>query len=151
MADTKDNARDELLYVTASAPATESELRLPASYTRVGMVITDSLALSRNMIDANDKDSGEGESVIPGRSSGTVAVTCNRPKDGNAGQLVINDAYTNRTLLYFLKSDNTVGDRAVHFTGYVENYEEGSDDEDVRKLNFTIRVQGFPTFFEIQT
>lgn len=151
MSDTKDNARNELLYVSASEPAGESAKRLPSSYTRVGMVTSDNLSLSRNMIGADDKDSGEGTTVIPGRSSGQIQVQGNRPKDGNAGQTIIRDAFQNGTLLYFLKSDNTIGDEAVHGTGYVESYERGSDDEAVRSFTATLNVQGTPTFFDIQT
>lgn len=151
MADTKDNARNELTYVTTSAPGSGAASRLPASYTRAGMVISDTLAMSRNMIPADDKDSGEGTTVIPGRSSGSISLQGNRPKDGNAGQIIIRDAYLARTLVYFLKTDNTIGDVATYGTGYVETYEEGSDDESVRTFTATINVQGLPTWFVIAT
>lgn len=151
MADTKDNARDELTYVSISEPADESAKRLPTNYTRAGMVISDNLALSRNMLPADDKDSGEGTTVIPGRSSGQVQMQGNRPKDGNAGQLIIRDAFLSRAKVWFLKSDNTMGDQACHAFCYIENYEEGSEDEAVRTFTCTLNVQGIVSWFTIQT
>jgi len=152
MADTKDNAVNELFYITAIAPAGESALRLPSSYTKVGMVVSETVSQSRNMIPADDKDSGTGTNVIPGRSSGSASVSGNRPKDGNAGQIILESAYdVGTTLIYWLMSDNTIGDRALHGTGYVESYEWGSDDEAVRTFSVNLIIQGFPTRFVIQT
>lgn len=149
--DTKDNARNELSYISTSEPASVSASRLPTSYTRIGAVISDTLAGSRNMIPADDKDSGEGTTVIPGRSSGSIQIQGNRAKDGNAGQIIVRDAWRNGTRVYWLKSDNVIGDVAVYGEGYVENYEEGSEDESVRSYTATINVQGLPNWFVIQT
>ena len=153
MTDTKDNARNELLYVSTTAPSTESAARLPASYTKLGLVSGDTLALSKNMIDANDKDTGIWTEQIPGRNSGTISVQGNRPKDGNAGQTVVRNAFITdpSPLVYWLRTDNTVGDLAVHGKGYVESYEEGGDDETVRSFSTSLSVDGQPTFFVIQT
>lgn len=146
-----DNARNELTYVTASEPATEGAKRLPSNYTRAGLVISDNLSLSRNMIPANDKDSGEGQTDVVGRAAGQVQIQGNRLPEGDAGQKIVRDAWKNGTLLYFLKSDNTIGSEGVHSNAYVENYEEGSDDESPRTYTATLKVQDIPTFFTIAT
>lgn len=146
-----DNARNELTYVSESEPATEAAKRLPTNYTRAGLVISDTLSLSVNMIPADDKDSGEGTTVIPGRKSGQIQIQGNRPPEGDPGQKIMRDATLDGQLLYFLKSDNTIGHEAVHGTGYAENYEEGSDDESPRTYTVTLNVQGIPTFFTIAT
>lgn len=151
MPDTKDNARNELTYCATVAPVGESALRLPSNYTRAGMVISDNLAMSVNMIPADDKDSGEGTTVIPGRSSGQIQLQGNRPMDGNAGQILLRDAWIAKVLVYFLKSDNTIGNVAQHGTAFVENWEENSDDEAIRGFTCTLNVQGVPTWFTIQT
>ncbi len=151
MADTKDNARNELTYVEVTPPVGESALRLPSNYIRAGMVISDNLAMSTNMIPSDDKDSGEGSSVIPGRTGGSVQIQGNRPMDGNAGQTILRQAWIDKVLVYFLKSDNTIGNTAQHGTAYVENWEENSDDESVRGFTCTLNVQGVPTWFTIQT
>jgi hypothetical protein len=149
--DTKDNARNELLYVSTSEPATEAAARLPGSYTRAGMVKSDSLQVNVNMIDANDKDVGDFNAEIPGRSSGQIQIAGNRPKDGNAGQIIIRNARAAGTKLYFLKSDNVIGDIACHGSAYVSAYQEGSDDEAIRAFSATLSLQEEPTWFEIQT
>lgn len=151
MADNKDNARNELTYVSITPPASGAAARLSTNYTKVGLVISDNLALSRNMISADDKDAGEFTNVIPGRTSGTIALQANRAKDGNAGWTILRDAFYNGTLLYFLKTDNIIGDEAVYGTAYVESYEENSDDEAVRTVNASLVIQGVVTFFTIAT
>ena len=151
MPNTKDNARNELLYVTTTEPVGESAKRLPSNYTQVGLVKSDNIGLSVNMIDANDKDVGIYNEVIPGRITGQISISGNRPKDGNAGQLIIRNALIAESLLYWLKSDNTAGDEAVHGTAYVDNYEEGSDDETVRSFTLSMTTQGQFTFFNINT
>ena len=151
MPDTKDNARNELFYVTTSQPEDESALRLPSNYTKVGLVTSNPLNLSRNMINADDKDSGDGTTEEYGRLSGTVSVSGNRAKDGNAGAKMVRDALIDKTTLYFLQSDNTIGDEAAHGTVKVSTYNEGSDDESIRKMDATLNIQGVPTFFTIVT
>ena len=153
MADTKFNARFELLYVTTSDPGDESARRLPSNYTQVGLVVSKNLSVDRNMIDANDKDVGQWTEVIPGRNAGALSLTCNRPRDANAGQDILTAALTSSsgTLLYFLLSTNTVGDNAVHGTAYVDNVELGSDDESVASFIASLVTQGTITFFNINT
>jgi hypothetical protein len=151
MADTRDNATNELFYITDSPPVGEAALRLPTNYTKLGLAVSETISQSRNMIPANDKDSGDGETSIPGRSSGNASVNGNRPKDGNAGQILVELAYDNKTLLNWLLSDNMIGDRAMHGTAYCENYEWGSDDQTVRTFSLTLNIQGLPTKFVIAT
>ena len=151
MADTRDNGRNELTYVSTTDPGSVSASRLPANYTVVGLVLGDTLTLNRNMIPADDKSAGDYNQLIVGRISGQVQIQGHRAKDGNAGMKIVRDALQNGTLLYFLKSDNTVGDEAVYGTAYVESYEEGSDDEAVRTANATLVTQGQIYFFTIQT
>ena len=151
MSDTRDNATNELFYITDSEPADESAKRLPTSYTKLGLAVSETISQSRNMIPANDKDSGDGETSIPGRSSGNASVNGNRPKDGNAGQILVEAAYDDKSLLWWLLSDNTIGDRAMHGKAYCENYEWGSDDQTVRTFSLTLNIQGLPTKFVIAT
>jgi len=151
MADTKDNARNENFYVSTTDPGTETARRLPSNYTKVGLLTSNPLSLSRNMINADDKDSGDGTTEEYGRISGNVSISGNRAKDGNAGAMIVRDAHMAKTTLYFLQSDNTIGDQASHGVCKVSTYNEGSDDESIRKMDATLNIQGVPVFFTIVT
>lgn len=149
MADTVHRGQDELLYVKASTPGagSESDLRLPGNYTVVGLVQTSGLDLSRNLIPANHKDSGDDPTYVVGRWEGTHAITVVRPKDDNAGQAIIRDSgFVSRTKLYFLRVASTA-ERAVHYRGYIEGYNEGDDDDALGSGGFTVRIDGAITFF----
>lgn len=151
MADTKGNARSELIYVATTNPSGESARRLPSNYTKVGLVTGNPLSLSRNMINADDKDSGDGTTEEYGRLNGNVSISGNRAKDGNAGAKIVRDAMMNKTTLYFLQSDNTIGDEACHGVCKVSAYNEGSDDEELLKMDATLNIQQVPVFFTIVT
>ena len=151
MADTLDNARNELVYVSASEPADESAKRLPSEYIVVGLLTSNSVSTSRNMIAANNKSSGDGENDLYGRISGSLSVSGQRAKDGNAGMKIIRDALANKQDLWVLVSDNTVDDEAVHGKFKVTSYDEGSDDESTRTASAELKLQGEPSFFTIQT
>lgn len=149
MADTEHIGRDELFYVKATVPgdASESALRLPSNYVLVGGAMTSSLDLSRNIIDANHKDSGDGQQTLVGRLSGSHSLGFGRPKDDNAGILILRDnGLISRTTLWFLRV-GAIATRGVHFKAQVNSYQESDDDEAYATGSCGLTVQGVPSFF----
>lgn len=131
------------LYVTATDPSGgEGDI---GSYDVVGFAKDHNFSRSRNMIDASDKDSGADSEFKPGRRTQTLDGTTNRDvADGNdAGQEALEAAYEADTedasLLYFLLTNNVVGDTEYYGKAFVSQLDVSFPDEGMIETSFTFQ------------
>ena len=131
------------LYVSDTSPSTPEDI---GEYDLVGFSTALSLANSRNMIDASNKDSGSDSEYESGRRTKEISSTFYADvEDGsNAGQEAIETAIddSDGSSIYWLITDNV--------TNHVQHYGEAKPsqfdldypDEGMVEIDCTLQVDG---------
>jgi hypothetical protein len=84
------------------------------------------------------------ESFIPGLKSGKPVVKGYWGKSDTNGQAVLENAFFNNTLLYFIASPNG-GTNTYSFTGYISDLQIHDPVNNVVDVQYTIQITGAVT------
>lgn len=103
-----------------------------------------SLPFANNMYDTSNMDAANAgfETSIPGLGGAKPAIKCwYDPTDTN-GQLVLQNAWLNKTLLYFVVSIN--GTNTATFTAYVAQFNVHGPVNNANDTTVTLQMTGAP-------
>ena len=134
------NARNELLYVSETAPATATD---PTGYTKVGLLTSNSLSGDREEIRGSNKEQVM-QAVHLGDGSASLDVGFERATIQDAGQALMED---NRKAdpapnLHWLVSDNVEGNTCRHGQGKVTSFSVDSENNSMAAGSATIAIDG---------
>lgn len=92
------------------------------------------------MIDVTTKDSGGWKEIIPGMKSFSIAIDALLTFDETYGFEALNDAYLNRTLIYFRLTTETTGNEKFWGSGYISSVEVNAGLEEA--VTYSVGIEG---------
>lgn len=142
----RQNAKEYKLYVGTGAPLDENDPS-DAAYTLVGLLTNNPFDGTSEELRAADKATSGFSSALPGTASYTVGVEAHRKNTGDAGQLIVRDAWVNQTdSIYWLISTANSGDACVSGQASVTAYSEDNSNDEFASMAATLSGQGAPVF-----
>ena len=114
------------------------------SPTNSAVDLTDvEIPLAAEMYDTTALGGGGWKTFIAGLRSGTVTVKANWNLGDTTGQLVMQNAFFNATLLYFVASPN--GTNTYTFSAYVKDYKVHDPVNNKVEADYTLQITGAVT------
>lgn len=145
MADTLTQGLKWLFYVEAGgAPGTDPDV--VASYTKVGLLISESGDTSNDTVEARHKDSGGYRTVVPTTLGSEVTIGGYLAADANAGHTILRAA-ANATALAskkigWISSTGVTGEFQDRGEAYVTNYSWSRGTDEMATWECTLSVIG---------
>lgn len=147
MADTLTQGKKYLFYVAADGAPTSPSAT--TNYSKVGLLISDTLSTTNDTVEARHKDSGGYRYQIPTTKGSTITLEGYFPADGNAGTSIIYDASQSTTastqIVGFLSTTGVTGEDQFRGTGYVLSFERSNGVDEVATWTAEISVIGAVT------
>jgi hypothetical protein len=141
----KDQGTDYALYLSDDDPGSNNYGSIN-QYEIVGFATENSLNFDKNLIESADKDTSGDMTYVSGRRTPTVEGTFHLDvQQGNdAGQQNIfnNIQKDTNERLFFLLTDNVVGNLQFYGECYTESMELTFPDQDMIELSATLQVHG---------
>lgn len=146
MADTLTQGLKWLFYVNAGgAPGTDPDL--VASYTKVGLLISEDGSTSNDTVEARHKDSGGYRTIIPTTLGSEVTIGGYLPADTNAGHTILYNAanataIASKLIGWISSTGVSTTEYQQRGTAYVTNYSWSRGTDDVATWEATLSVVG---------
>jgi hypothetical protein len=122
------------------------KLGLSASPTNVLQQVQDvDVPLAADMYDATIMSGGGWKAFVPGLRTGTLVLKLNYDHTDTNGQVVVETAFVNGTLVYFIATENNSVNTQT-FSGYIKDYKIHSPVNGKVDLDVTVQISAAVVF-----